>query len=344
MAESLEHSGGGSQNYTDETGWDELRDFEIDGTESFLDSDIARMAREKDAVGLQKLYEKYHRLAEYYAYKNRGVLQGNKVEQDDLIQEAMLAVMEAANNYDESKGAFSSYIVSFLPRRLRAKGNQLQNVVRLPSQIVGIVSEIYKINRSRVDAREAEMSDEEIAQKYRLPLNPEERIGTKKQITVLDIRDAIRLTRGIESIDSMNPGDIPEDEYYGYEERHTEPYDGYDPYDGHDEDNGYKNQSADEYMPMVSIGQGAVENGSTKKEAEANALREALNEVLQTLTEQEELIIRMRFGMDTPGICKTLDEVAVQFSVGKETIRRIEAKALRKLRHPRLSKRLKGAA
>lgn len=69
-------------------------------------------------------------------------------------------------------------------------------------------------------------------------------------------------------------------------------------------------------------------------------LREQLNEVLATLTDREQEVLRLRFGLDD-GRQRTLEEVGQQFKVTRERIRQIEAKALRKLRHPNRSKRLR---
>ena len=69
-------------------------------------------------------------------------------------------------------------------------------------------------------------------------------------------------------------------------------------------------------------------------------LHEQLMEVLPTLTEREQKVLRLRFGLDD-GRPRTLEEVGKQFNVTRERIRQIEAKALRKLRHPSRSKKLK---
>ncbi len=69
-------------------------------------------------------------------------------------------------------------------------------------------------------------------------------------------------------------------------------------------------------------------------------LKEQLEDVLDTLTEREENVLRLRFGLDD-GRTRTLEEVGQVFGVTRERIRQIEAKALRKLRHPSRSKRLK---
>ena len=69
-------------------------------------------------------------------------------------------------------------------------------------------------------------------------------------------------------------------------------------------------------------------------------LHEQLMDVLSTLTEREQKVLRLRFGLDD-GRPRTLEEVGRQFNVTRERIRQIEAKALRKLRHPSRSKILK---
>lgn len=69
-------------------------------------------------------------------------------------------------------------------------------------------------------------------------------------------------------------------------------------------------------------------------------LREQLEEVLDTLTDREENVLRLRFGLDDGNI-RTLEQVGKVFGVTRERIRQIEAKALRKLRHPSRSKQLK---
>jgi len=75
-------------------------------------------------------------------------------------------------------------------------------------------------------------------------------------------------------------------------------------------------------------------------QASDEGLRETTNDVLQALTEREAKVLRMRFGIDM-NTDHTLEEVGRQFSVTRERIRQIEAKALRKLRHPSRSEQLK---
>ncbi len=74
--------------------------------------------------------------------------------------------------------------------------------------------------------------------------------------------------------------------------------------------------------------------------ASQTLLREQLNDVLNTLTPREAQVLRLRFGLED-GQTRTLEEVGRQFNITRERIRQIEAKALRKIRHPSRSKRLK---
>ena len=86
-----------------------------------------------------------------------------------------------------------------------------------------------------------------------------------------------------------------------------------------------------------------IEDHDAPAPAEAAAftmLKEQLMSVLDTLTPREEKVLRLRFGLDD-GRARTLEEVGKEFNVTRERIRQIEAKALRKLRHPSRSKKLK---
>ena len=82
------------------------------------------------------------------------------------------------------------------------------------------------------------------------------------------------------------------------------------------------------------------DNESPLKYANTSLLKDKLNEVLGELTDREEKVIRLRYGIDD-GRNHTLEEVGKEFNVTRERIRQIEAKALKKLRHPSRSKQLR---
>ncbi len=80
---------------------------------------------------------------------------------------------------------------------------------------------------------------------------------------------------------------------------------------------------------------------SPEEAAASQILREQLDEMLDDLTDREREVLRLRFGLED-GHAHTLEEVGRRFGVTRERIRQIEAKALRKLRHPSRSKKIKG--
>ena len=87
-----------------------------------------------------------------------------------------------------------------------------------------------------------------------------------------------------------------------------------------------------------------IEDDNATRPADHTAyalLKEQLDEVLEQLTDREENVLRLRFGLDKNGEIRTLEQVGQVFGVTRERIRQIEAKALRKLRHPSRSKQLK---
>ena len=79
---------------------------------------------------------------------------------------------------------------------------------------------------------------------------------------------------------------------------------------------------------------------SVEEEIETKFLKKDLEDLLNTISPREKIIIRLRFGLED-GIPKTLEEIGKKFSVTRERIRQIEEKAIRRLRHPKRSKKLR---
>ncbi|MDE2355192.1 MAG: sigma-70 family RNA polymerase sigma factor, partial [Alphaproteobacteria bacterium] len=80
---------------------------------------------------------------------------------------------------------------------------------------------------------------------------------------------------------------------------------------------------------------------SPDQDASRRILSEQMMEILEELSPKERKILEMRNGLTDDGVCYTLEEVGQQFSVTRERIRQIEAKALRKLKHPSRSRKLR---
>ena len=93
------------------------------------------------------------------------------------------------------------------------------------------------------------------------------------------------------------------------------------------------------HIPAQIGAAGSAADGAGKSAA-FTLLKEQLMNVLSTLTPREEMVLKLRFGLED-GRARTLEEVGKEFKVTRERIRQIEAKALRKLRHPSRSRKLK---
>ena len=93
---------------------------------------------------------------------------------------------------------------------------------------------------------------------------------------------------------------------------------------------------------LAACGQSSVQKEEPKTEEAASVvlLKEQLLDVLGSLTPREQKVVMLRYGIED-GHPKTLEEVGKEFNVTRERIRQIEAKALKKLRHPSRSKKLK---
>jgi RNA polymerase primary sigma factor len=243
---------------------------------------------------------------------------GRGISFNDLIQEGNLGLLRAVNKFDPRRGfKFSTYATWWIRQSINRSIAEQARTIRIPVHLFESITRLLRVQRSLTQQLGRDPTNEELALEigYLSPEDVQNILRARAEETPLDPDLQIRWTQATTKVDRIL--------------RSAEEPISLDGPVGGDEDASQLGDFIEDIDALEPL-----------DAASREMLRETMQTALSALSERERQVLELRFGL-TDGKDHTLEEVSRYFNVTRERIRQIEAKALRKLRHPTRSRHLR---